>query len=255
MAEGNLLNLSITGTTHQVVASAPSGAVTLSLPASVQIDTSILDSNANTILGMTPHATSVNYLSLSNAETGANPIFQVHGTDTDRGIDLIMLGAGSLQIYNTGTNPGRVNLFNSAVTANVGISAPVTVTGTYTMFLPGTAGDVNTVMQNDGAGNLSWVRSGSFPFTTTAAAAGTTTLTATSTYYQAFSGTTTQTVVLPVVSTLSLGTTFVVISTATAVITVNSSGGNLVEVVTAGNRFSFICILTSGTTAASWYAG
>lgn len=92
-------------------------------------------------------------------------------------------------------------------------------------------------------------------FTTTATAAGTTTLTNTSSSYQIFTGTTTQTVVLPVVSTLVQGWTFHIVNNSTGVLTVNSSGGNLVISVPAGVTTMCTCILITGTTAASWEAG
>ena len=91
-------------------------------------------------------------------------------------------------------------------------------------------------------------------YTSTATAAGTTTLTANSTLLQFFTGTTTQTVVLPVASTLVLGAQFNIHNNSTGDITVNSSGGNLVATVTANTTLVFTCILTSGTDAASWDA-
>jgi hypothetical protein len=92
-------------------------------------------------------------------------------------------------------------------------------------------------------------------FTSTATAAGTTTLTNTSNYYQLFTGTTTQTVVLPVASTLQTGWSFHIVNNSTGALTVNSSGGNLVISVLAGTTVMVTCILASGTTAASWEAG
>ena len=92
-------------------------------------------------------------------------------------------------------------------------------------------------------------------FTSTATAAGTTTLTSSSTYYQLFTGTTTQTVVLPVASTLQTGWSFHICNNSTGALTVNSSGGNLVISVLSGTTAMVTCILASGTTAASWEAG
>ncbi len=91
-------------------------------------------------------------------------------------------------------------------------------------------------------------------YATTATAAGTTTLTVNSSDGQFFTGTTTQTVVLPVVSTLVLGRRFEITNNSTGAITVNSSGGNLVGTVPAKTVMSFTCILLTGTTAASWDA-
>ena len=89
-------------------------------------------------------------------------------------------------------------------------------------------------------------------YTTTATAAGTTTLVVGSTEQQFFTGTTTQTVTLPVASTLVLGQRFIIVNNSTGTVTVNSSGANLVSSVATVTRVIVICILTSGTTAASW---
>jgi len=91
-------------------------------------------------------------------------------------------------------------------------------------------------------------------YTTTATAAGTTTLTAASTHMQYFTGTTTQTIVLPVTSTLVLGEAFIIHNNSTGALTVQSSGLNTVVTIPAGNTYMVTCILTSGTTAASWDA-
>jgi len=91
-------------------------------------------------------------------------------------------------------------------------------------------------------------------YTTTATAAGTTTLTASSTLLQFFTGSTTQTVVLPVVSTLSTGQRYEIHNNSSGAITVNSSGSNLVATVPAGVTTVCTCILITGTTAASWDA-
>jgi hypothetical protein len=91
-------------------------------------------------------------------------------------------------------------------------------------------------------------------YTTTATAGTTTTLTAASTTTQFFTGTLAQTVTLPVASTLVLGAAFSIHNNSTGDITVNSSGANLVATVTANTTCLFTCILTSGTTAASWDA-
>ncbi len=89
-------------------------------------------------------------------------------------------------------------------------------------------------------------------YTTTVTAAGTTTLTVTSTYEQFFTGTTTQTILMPVTSTLTLGFPFYIVNNSTGNVTVQSSGGNNIQVMAAGTTAYLTCILTTGTTAASW---
>ena len=89
-------------------------------------------------------------------------------------------------------------------------------------------------------------------YSTTATAAGTTTLTASSNYRQFFTGSTTQTVVLPVTSTLVTGIAYEIENNSTGLLTVNSSGGNLVGTIPAGVCAHAVCIGTTLTTAANW---
>lgn len=92
-------------------------------------------------------------------------------------------------------------------------------------------------------------------YTSTATAAGTTALTNTSSYYQQFTGTSTQTVTLPVTSTLQTGWTFHIVNNSTGNVTVQSSGLNTVIVVIPGTTAMLTCIGTALTTAADWEAG
>jgi hypothetical protein len=89
-------------------------------------------------------------------------------------------------------------------------------------------------------------------YTTTATAAGTTTLTVASNYRQFFTGTSTQTIVLPVTSTLVTGIAYEIENNSTGLLTVNSSGGNLVGTIPAGVCAHAVCIGTTLTTAADW---
>lgn len=91
-------------------------------------------------------------------------------------------------------------------------------------------------------------------YTTTATAAGTTTLTVDSNRKQYFTGSTTQTVVLPVTSTLALGRAFKIVNESSGVVTVQSSGANTIQAMAANTILDLECILTSGTGIASWYA-
>ena len=91
-------------------------------------------------------------------------------------------------------------------------------------------------------------------FTSTATAGATTTLTATSNQQQNFTGTLTQTVVMPVTSTLVLGQHYVIKNTSTGVVTVQSSGANTIKAMPSNSILFLTCISTSGTTAASWDA-
>lgn len=88
----------------------------------------------------------------------------------------------------------------------------------------------------------------------TATAAGTTTLVALSPGQQIFTGTTTQTVKLPVTSTLKLGQEFKITNSSTGVVTVQSSGANTIRALNPGDAVTVTVISLTGTTAASWLA-
>lgn len=90
-------------------------------------------------------------------------------------------------------------------------------------------------------------------YNVTATSGGTLVLTAASAPNQLFTGTLNHTVTLPVVSTLKLGWIFSITNAGTGAITVNSSGGNLVALIPPSLTYQFLCILTSGTDAASWH--
>jgi hypothetical protein len=104
--------------------------------------------------------------------------------------------------------------------------------------------------------NITWqnLKASIFNYTTTATAAGTTTLTAASTMHQFFTGATTQTVTLPVTSTLYTGLRYLIVNNSSGLVTVQSSGANTVLILAGGTSAEIVCILTSGTTAASWQA-
>ena len=89
---------------------------------------------------------------------------------------------------------------------------------------------------------------------TTATAAGTTTLTNSSKQYQQFTGTTTQTVVLPDATTLQNGRRFDIFNRSTGVVTVNFNGGALAATVPANSQRYFY-LTSNSTSAGSWVVG
>jgi len=92
-------------------------------------------------------------------------------------------------------------------------------------------------------------------FTSTATTGGTTTLTNTSSYYQLFTGTLDQTIVLPVTSTLQQGWTFHICNNSTGNLTINTSGGNSLGTFPTGLTVMVTCIATGGTGIADWEFG
>jgi hypothetical protein len=145
--------------------------------------------------------------------------------------------------------------------------SPVTGSGTLAVSLSGTAlpiGNGGTAVTSvttapTASAFAGWDANKNFSatgfiggYTTTATAAGTTTLTVGSNQVQFFTGTTTQTVALPVASTLVLGQTFLIVNRSTGVVTVQSSGANSIQAMAASTQLLVTCILASGTGTASW---
>ena len=89
--------------------------------------------------------------------------------------------------------------------------------------------------------------------TTTATAAGTTTLTESSNRFQRFTGSTTQTVVLPNANTLVVGDYWAIANSSTGTVTVNFNGGSLAATVLPGFTASFN-LITASAGAGVWSA-
>lgn len=143
---------------------------------------------------------------------------------------------------------------NNSINANIGTPLPiidggtgvnsVTTTPTATSFAGWDANKnfrANSVIQG---------------YTSTPMNGGTTTLTAASTQQQYFSGNASQTVLMPVTSTLSLGQTFYLTNTSPinsgAILIVESSGGNLINLIYPNMQAIVTCVNTAGTGSGSW---
>lgn len=191
----------------------------------------------------------------------------VNGNTITTGTGTLTLGAGkTLTVSNTLTFTGTDTnsfAFPSGSSTVMTLASTDTITGVKTFStapvfnaLPtGTAitsaATASTIVTRDSSANIAF-NNWTGGYATTATAAGTTVLTVASSYDQFFTGSTTQTVTLPVTSTLTLGHEFRIVNNSTGAVTVQSSGANTVLVLAAGTSAIFDCILTSGTTAASW---
>lgn len=111
----------------------------------------------------------------------------------------------------------------------------------------------STIAKWDGSANMSAVNFLN-AFSTTVTAAGNTILLVSSNYFQYFTGSTTQTVTMPVTSGLALGQSWMIVNNSSGAVTINSSGGNAIQILAANTSAIVTCQLTSGTTAASWNA-
>jgi hypothetical protein len=109
------------------------------------------------------------------------------------------------------------------------------------------------IAQRDGSSNL---KTNAFipSFTTTATAAGTTTLTVTSTEVQEFTGSSSQTLVLPTTSIVA-GQRYTIFNNSSGGnITINASGGGNIMLLAGGLSVTLTAVVATPTTAANWQA-
>ena len=123
---------------------------------------------------------------------------------------------------------------------------PVTLGGTGVAVSSG----ASSVMLRDANQNVT-VNNVSEGFATTATAAGTTTLTAASAPLQQFTGTTTQTVVLPNATTLSAGFIFQILNRSTGSLTIKDGGSTTILTMVGGSQAELICS-SIGSAAGTW---
>jgi len=186
---------------------------------------------------------------------GINSTLTTDSTNTTTGSILTAGGVGITKALNVGTTLGVTGVATfsaqpifSSLTASTAVATDsskglVSVTNT---------GTGNNVLGTGPTISLPVIDNIKMGYTTTATAAGTTTLTVASNYRQFFTGSTTQTIVLPVTSTLVTGIAYEIENNSTGTLTVNSSGGNLVGTIPAGVCAHAVCIGTTLTTAADW---
>lgn len=165
----------------------------------------------------------------------------------------VLIGNGTSAVSAVAAPSGAVvGTSDSQTLTNKTLTTPV-LNGTPTGTGIATAATASTLALRDANGNLA--AAGMLEgYSTTATAAATTTLTVSSNYLQFFTGSTTQTVTMPVASTLALGQQWLIVNTSTGAVTVQSSGSNAIVVAAGGTSAILTCILTSGTSAASWQA-
>lgn len=148
---------------------------------------------------------------------------------------------------NSPTFTGTVALGSSPTMTTPIISGLATGSGVAS------AATASTLAARDANGNLTtnnYIPS----YTSTATAGTTTTLTVSSPKLQYFTGSTTQTVTMPVAGTLVTGQSWIIVNSSTGDVTVQSSGGNSIQVMIAGSYLEITCISTAGTGTSSWNA-
>lgn len=221
---------------------------------------------ANGVSGSVATATTTPAITLI---LGAITPTSVNGlTITANGTNTLNIAAGkTLTISNSLTFAGTdgqtftfpngsdtvVTLGASQTLTNKTLTTPV-LNGAPTGTGVATAATASTLALRDANGNLTMVNALE-GFTSTATAAGTTTLTVSSNYMQVFTGSTTQTVTLPVATTLVNGQSWLIVNNSTGAVTVQTSGSNSLIVLAGGTSATVTCVNTAGGTGtASWSA-
>jgi hypothetical protein len=133
---------------------------------------------------------------------------------------------------------------NSVIGNATGSTATPTAVGMVT------TATASTVAFRDGNANLA-VNNLIEGMSTIATAGSTTTLTIASPKFQQFTGSSTQTLVLPNATTLTNGHQFIVTNRSSGVVTVNMNGGGLLQTM-AASSFAIFTLISNGTAAGTW---
>ena len=191
---------------------------------------------------MSDYTKSTNFATKDNLTTG-NPLKIVKGTEIDTEFNNISTAIATKLDASSGTLSGAAITGSTINSSTIGASSAST--GAFTTLSATGVATLSNVV-------LPVIDNIKLGYATTATAAGTTTLTSASNNQQFFTGSTTQTIVLPVTSTLALGMSYLIVNNSTGVLTVQSSGANTITLIPAGSSVRFTCILISGTSTASW---
>lgn len=157
-----------------------------------------------------------------------------------------------------GSNSNAATIANSAVTlakmaalaANSVIGNSTGSSATPTAVAMSIAAAASAIALRDANSNL-FANAIVQAAATTPTAAGTTTLTAASAPFQQFTGVTTQTVVTPNATGLTVGWQYEIANRSTGAVQINMNGGGALATVAAGAQV-WITLITNGTAAGTW---
>jgi hypothetical protein len=204
----------------------------------------------------------------SNPNININLLPKGTGTVQVNGVPVVTTTGTQSMSNKTLVTPTITNPTITGATANTYTStvatgtAPFTVASTtqvanlnaerVTGLTTGYGAQASSLAVRDSSANIT--ARGFIPsFTTTATAAGTTTLSIASNPIQQFTGTTTQTVVLPTTGVVA-GQHYTIINSSTGAVTVQSSAlAAIGAALTTGQSAELIALVATPTTAAHWH--
>jgi hypothetical protein len=233
-------------TSTQFLAASGSGSSAFRSLASSDLPTITLTSDVTGSASGGSIATTIANNAVTNAKFRQSAGLSVVGNSTSSTANVADITGTANQVLvvnsaGTSLGFGAVNLASSAAVTGTLPNANTTATNNAT---------ASTIMSRDANANTR-INSIIDGFTATATAAGTTTLTVSSTYTQQFTGTTTQTVVLPDATTLVIGQQFSILNRSTGIVTVNANGGGLVQTM-VGNSQTVLTVTSVSTSAGVW---
>lgn len=213
-----------------------------------------------------PAGKSVNLDASGNATGLGTPAAFVATNVT--GLPLTSGVSGVLPTANGGTNLSSFTsggaVYATSTSALTTGTLPTTAGGTaLTNFTSGgamyatstsalTTGTLPIASGGTGATTLYGASISTTTYTSTATAAGTTTLSVSSNTLQFFTGSSTQTILLPNVTTLIVGRRFEIHNNSTGTLTVQTSGGSTISTVAGNTTFVYTCISTGSDVIGSW---
>ena len=213
---------------------------------SIYIDSTSKNISVKDDAGVVKHGVQTRTASANNwirsiADDGSTTVSQPAFTDISGVIAVGQIGTATittakLALMTTGTVLGN----------NTGSdSSPIEIS--YAI-----GASANTLVYRDPNANAAFNNVG-LNLTTTPTAGGTTTLTVGSSHHQRFTGSQTQTVVLPDATTLVIGHRFFITNRSSGVVTVNANGGGLIQTMAAGSQV-IVTVVTVATAAGTWDA-
>lgn len=115
----------------------------------------ILDSNGAVSIAFNPVASAINYVTLTNADTGNRPVLASAGSNTNIDLGFAAKGTGVFNFAGSAGTDATLRLREAGNTNYVDIKPP-TLSANYSLTLPVDDGLVGQVLQTDGSGVLSW---------------------------------------------------------------------------------------------------
>lgn len=253
---------SVTGTANRITSTGGTTPV-IDISASYVGQSSI--TTLGTITSGTWNGTLINYAYLGTGGGGATKFLREDNTwQTVSGSgDMVLASVQTVtglktfdkdKLATKGTSTGVVTISNALTTGTSRTftlpDVDITAAQLTKLTTSTSAATASTIVERDANSNIT-ANNTLGGYTTTATAAGTTTLTVASTYDQFFTGATTQTVVLPDATTLSLGTVYHIVNNSTGIVTVNKNGATLVVAMDPSTDL-FVQVTDISSAAGTW---